>query len=93
MLFFGLTAKDAEESPSTSPEKLDIVALIMKWIMDILELIQKIGSLSRLIFQPDEDKAMPTSEISGILEEKIRSSFLLSIVLLLIVVATRINEH
>ncbi|XP_031132361.1 uncharacterized protein LOC116033945 isoform X2 [Ipomoea triloba] len=86
-------AKDEEESLSSSPEKLDIVAVMMKWIMDILELIQKLGALAGLIFQPDEDKAMQTSELSGVLEEKIRSSFLLSIVLLLIVVATRIHEH
>nr|GMD34826.1 uncharacterized protein LOC109155570 isoform X4 [Ipomoea batatas] len=86
-------AKDEEESPSSSPEKLDVVAVMMKWIVDILELIQKIGSLAGLIFQPAEDKAMPTSELSGLVEEKIQSSFLLSIVLLLIVVATRIHEH
>nr|GLL34471.1 uncharacterized protein LOC109155570 isoform X2 [Ipomoea trifida] len=87
------SSRDEEESPSSSPEKLDIVAVMMKWIMDILELIQKLGALAGLIFQPDEDKAMQTSELSGVLEEKIRSSFLLSIVLLLIVVATRIHEH
>ncbi|XP_019158714.1 PREDICTED: uncharacterized protein LOC109155570 isoform X2 [Ipomoea nil] len=87
------SCKDEEESLSSSPEKLDMVAVIMKWIMDILELVQKIGTLAGLIFQPAEDKAMPTSELSGLVEEKIRSSFLLSIVLLFIVVATRIHEH
>lgn len=90
-----LAAKE-EESQSSNGES-QIGSLIVKWIVGITtsriaELIQSFGSvLSEIIneiFEPD-NKEKPTSELSDLLEEKIRSSFLLSVVLLLIVVVTR----
>ncbi|KAL3348819.1 hypothetical protein AABB24_022134 [Solanum stoloniferum] len=87
-----ISAAKEEESQSST----DIGSLIVKWIMGITtsritELLQSFGSLLseiiRDIFEPDR-KEKPTSDL---LEEKIRSSFLLSVVLLLIVVVTRIQ--
>ncbi|KAK4738573.1 hypothetical protein R3W88_002270 [Solanum pinnatisectum] len=91
-----ISAAKEEESQSSTGES-DIGSLIVKWIMGITtsriaELLQSFGSLlSEIIhdiFEPDS-KEKPTSELSHLLEEKIRSSFLLSVVLLLIVVVTR----
>ncbi|WMV11215.1 hypothetical protein MTR67_004600 [Solanum verrucosum] len=91
-----LYAAKEEESQSSTGES-DIGSLIVKWIMGITtsriaELLQSFGSLlSEIIhdiFEPDS-KEKPTSELSHLLEEKIRSSFLLSVILLLIVVVTR----
>lgn len=89
-----ISAAKVEESQSSTG---DIGSLIVKWIMGITtsriaELLQSFGSLlSEIIhdiFEPD-NKEKPTSELSDLMEEKIRSSFLLSVVLLLIVVVTR----
>lgn len=89
-----MNAAKVEESQSSTG---DIGSLIVKWIMGITtsriaELLQSFGSLlSEIIhdiFEPD-NKEKPTSELSDLMEEKIRSSFLLSVVLLLIVVVTR----
>ncbi|KAK4379449.1 hypothetical protein RND71_001311 [Anisodus tanguticus] len=86
-----------EEESQRSTRESDIGSLIVKWIVSITtsklaELIQSFGSiLSEIIneiFEPTK-KEKPTSELSDLLEEKIRSSFLLSVVLLLIVVVTR----
>lgn len=91
-----ISAAKEEESQSSTGES-DIGSLIVKWIMGITtsriaELLQSFGSLlSEIIhdiFEPDS-KEKPTSELSDLLEEKIRSSFLLSVVLLLIVIVTR----
>ncbi|XP_049356309.1 uncharacterized protein LOC125820915 isoform X2 [Solanum verrucosum] len=91
-----ISAAKEEESQSSTGES-DIGSLIVKWIMGITtsriaELLQSFGSLlSEIIhdiFEPDS-KEKPTSELSHLLEEKIRSSFLLSVILLLIVVVTR----
>lgn len=88
-----ISAAKEEESQSSTGES-DIGSLIVKWIMGITtsriaELLQSFGSLlSEIIhdiFEPDS-KEKSTSDP---LEEKIRSSFLLSVVLLLIVVVTR----
>lgn len=88
-------AKEEESERSTGES--NIGSLIVKWILGITtsriaELIQSFGSLlSEIInelFEPT-NKEKPTSELSDLLEEKIRSSFLLSVVLLLIVVVTR----
>ncbi|XP_049380747.1 uncharacterized protein LOC125845304 [Solanum stenotomum] len=91
-----ISAAKEEESQSSTGES-DIGSLIVKWIMGITtsriaELLQSFGSLlSEIIhdiFEPDS-KEKPTSELSDLVEEKIRSSFLLSVILLLIVVVTR----
>ncbi|MCD7463440.1 hypothetical protein HAX54_050580 [Datura stramonium] len=90
-----ICAAKEEESQSSTGESIG--SLIVRWIMGITtsriaELIQSFGSLlSEMIneiFGPT-NKGKPTSELSDLLEEKIRSSFLLSVVLLLIVVVTR----
>ncbi|XP_060218933.1 uncharacterized protein LOC132645765 [Lycium barbarum] len=91
-----ICAAKEEESQRPTGES-DIGSLIVKWIMGITtstlaELIQSFGSLLREIineiFEPTK-KEKSTSELNDLLEEKIRSSFLLSLVLLLIVVVTR----
>ncbi|KAM3323021.1 hypothetical protein P3S67_004172 [Capsicum chacoense] len=88
-------AKEKESKSSTGES--DMGSLIVKWIMGITtsriaELIQSLRSLlSEMIneiFEPG-NKEKPTSELSDLLEEKIRSSFLLAVVLLLIVIVTR----
>ncbi|CAN4111821.1 unnamed protein product [Withania somnifera] len=91
-----ICAAKKEESQSSNGES-DIGSLIVKWIMGITtsriaELFQSFGTLlSEIIneiFEPD-NKEKPSSELSDLIEEKIRSSFLLSVILLLIVVVTR----
>lgn len=86
-----------EEESLRSTRESDIGSLIVKWIMEIIttriaELIQSFGSLlSDMIHNilESDNKEKPTSELTDLLEEKIRSSFLLSVVLVLIVVVTR----
>ncbi|PIN08488.1 hypothetical protein CDL12_18936 [Handroanthus impetiginosus] len=77
-------------------EESDITTILLKWIMaftksKILELIEKFVLLVNEIFQP-APKEKPTSELNDLLEDKVRSSFLLSVIILLIVVFTRIQE-
>ncbi|KAL0288101.1 UNVERIFIED_CONTAM: hypothetical protein Sradi_7106800 [Sesamum radiatum] len=74
-------------------EEPDIAMLILRWIMSftkskILELVEKFIQLVNEIFQ-SSPKEKPTSELTDHLEEKVRSSLLLSVVILLIVVVTR----
>lgn len=95
-LFYSFYTAEGKESQS-STEESDIGSLVVKWIMGITtsklaELIQSVGSLLSEIFSEilePAKKEKPTSELSDLLEEKLRSSFLLSVVLLLIVVVTR----
>lgn len=69
--------------------------MIVDWILDIakakvLELIEQFISLLTMIFQPpDHKKNLGAANTDGRLDEKLRSSLLLSIVILLIVVVTR----
>ncbi|KAI3449075.1 hypothetical protein Pfo_005740 [Paulownia fortunei] len=82
-----------EEKLLSYSEEPDLAILILRWIMGftkskVLELIEKFGLLVNEIFQP-APKEKPTSELTDLLEEKVRSSLLLSVVILLIVVATR----
>lgn len=84
---------DKEEKLVRSPEEPGISALIMRWIMGftkskVLELLEKLGSLVKEIFEPGS-KEKPTSELTDLLDEKVRTSFLLTVVILLIVVITR----
>lgn len=53
-----------------------------------MDVIEKIGLMMAELFVPG-DKEKPTSELTDLVEEKIRSSLLLSVVILLIVVVTR----
>ncbi|GFP91104.1 hypothetical protein PHJA_001254400 [Phtheirospermum japonicum] len=78
-------------------EEQDIAILIMKWVAGftkstLSELVEKFALLVSDIFKsssPKKAKDKPTSELADLLEEKIRSSLLLSVVILLIVVVTR----
>lgn len=69
--------------------------MIVDWILDIakakvLELIEQFISLMTMIFQPpNHKKNLVAANTDGRLDEKLGSSFLLSIVILLIVVVTR----
>lgn len=82
-----------EERMQTSNEEADIANLILKWILGftiskIVDAIEKIGLMMAELFLP-ADKEKPTSELTDLVEEKIRSSLLLSVIILLIVVVTR----
>ncbi|KZV43496.1 hypothetical protein F511_19040 [Dorcoceras hygrometricum] len=74
-------------------EEQDIIALILRWILNVtrskvLELAESFGFLvNEMIHSSHKDK--PISELDHLLEEKVRSSLLLSIVIMLIVVITR----
>ncbi|XP_073138112.1 uncharacterized protein [Henckelia pumila] len=76
-----------------SEEEADIIFLILRWILNftrsrVLELAERFGFLlAEMIQSSPKDK--PTSELDHLLEEKVRSSLLLSIVIMLIVVITR----
>lgn len=74
----------------------DVVTCMLRWIMDITKaqvtrLIQKFRLLMNEIFQPLE-REKHTEESTGETDDRIRSSLLLSIVILLIVVVTRIQR-
>ncbi|KAG8363418.1 hypothetical protein BUALT_Bualt19G0020300 [Buddleja alternifolia] len=82
-----------EEKLKSYNEEPDISILILKWIMEftrskILELVDKFGLLVNEILKP-APKEKPTSELTDLLEEKVRSSLLLSVVIIFIVVVTR----
>lgn len=91
-MFMFTHACEAERT-QTSNEERDIANLIMKWILrftksKIVDVIEKIGLMVAELFLPS-DKEKPTSELTDLVEDKIRSSLLLSVVILLIVVVTR----
>lgn len=80
----------------SSDEAADIASHMFRWIMDVTkakvnELIQKFQSLLNDIFQANE-KEIPRGETSKQADDKIRSSLLLSIVILLIVVVARAQK-
>lgn len=54
----------------------------------VLELVEKFLFLVHEIIQPATKEA-PTSDVTDLLEEKVRSSLLLSVAIVLIVVVTR----
>ncbi|XP_058225381.1 uncharacterized protein LOC131334401 isoform X2 [Rhododendron vialii] len=96
-----LVSAAKEEMPqaqSSSDEKTDLATMIVDWILDIaktkvLELIEQFISLLTMIFQPpDHKKNLGAANTDGRLDEKLRSSLLLSIVILLIVVVTRAHR-
>ncbi|KAF7112589.1 hypothetical protein RHSIM_Rhsim01G0136600 [Rhododendron simsii] len=88
-------AKEEKPQAQSSSEKTDLATMIVDWILDIakakvLELIEQFISLLTMIFQPpDHNKNLGAANTDGRLDEKLRSSLLLSIVILLIVVVTR----
>lgn len=88
-------AKEERPQAQSSSEKTDLATMIVDWILDIakakvLELIEQFISLMTMIFQPpNHKKNLVAANTDGRLDEKLGSSFLLSIVILLIVVVTR----
>ncbi|KAH9733298.1 hypothetical protein KPL70_010541 [Citrus sinensis] len=80
-----------------SDEEPNMAADILKWILDttkakVTELIEKFQALMDQIFKPFDSDQNPTEETRGDLEDKVRSSFLLSIVILVIVVVARAHS-
>ncbi|XP_075521108.1 uncharacterized protein LOC142554310 [Primulina tabacum] len=86
-------AAKKERLLTCSEEEPDIMALIIRWILKftrskLLELAESFGLLvSEMIQSSPKDK--PTSELDHLLEEKVRSSLLLSVIIMLIVVISR----
>ncbi|XAR63232.1 hypothetical protein NMG60_11023102 [Bertholletia excelsa] len=85
----------AEVRPEITSEP-DLVTLILKWILDIaaaliMELVERFSSLVSDLFRLPERKEA-AAEINGELDIKLRSSLLLSILILVIVVVTRALE-
>nr|POE67570.1 hypothetical protein CFP56_65017 [Quercus suber] len=79
--------------PLISNEEPDLATRILKWILDatkakVIELIEKFLSLVNELFQPPKSNN-PTEGNKEQMEEKIRSSLLLSVVILLIAVVAR----
>ncbi|KAK9273473.1 hypothetical protein L1049_018283 [Liquidambar formosana] len=82
-----------QERSLRSIEEPELATRILGWILNIIkakvvELIENFRLLVNEIFQPPESEK-PTAETTDQLDEKLRSSVLLAIVILLIVVVTR----
>lgn len=84
--------------PQNSNTEPDVAACIIEWIMEmtkakVMELIEKFQSLVNEVFLPRETKGKnPEAENKNEFEEIVRSSLLLSIVTLLIVVVARFQR-
>ncbi|XP_030963119.1 uncharacterized protein LOC115984291 isoform X1 [Quercus lobata] len=81
--------------PLISNEEPDLATRILMWILDatkakVIELIEKFLSLVNELFQPPKSNN-PTEANKEQMEEKIRSSLLLSVVILLIAVVARVQ--
>ncbi|XP_057805519.1 uncharacterized protein LOC131020613 [Salvia miltiorrhiza] len=87
-------AKEEEKVVIMScPKKADLGDVMLRWIVGlakskVLQLLESFASLVAEIFQPPS-KEKPTSQLDDLLDEKVRSSLLLSVVILLIVVVVR----
>ncbi|XP_061996907.1 uncharacterized protein LOC133714710 isoform X2 [Rosa rugosa] len=87
--------KKLQEPPGSEP---DLVACIIEWIMEmtkakVMELVEKFQSLVNDVFLPRQTKGEnPEVKNKNEFEEKLRSSLLLSIVTLLIVVVARLQR-
>ncbi|OVA02132.1 hypothetical protein BVC80_927g7 [Macleaya cordata] len=84
-------AAENEDEPWSSGEDLDSTQSILKWILEktkekVIELIEKITFLLNVVFQPQEKKTQAAEDMFG---DTLRSSLLLSVLVLLIVVMTR----
>ncbi|KAI3700954.1 hypothetical protein L2E82_45595 [Cichorium intybus] len=92
-----LPAKAHEEKNMGYKQELDSTSLIIKWIfafmkLKITELIEKLEVFVFATIQSVSKETKSTSKLDYMLEEKVRSSLLLSVVILLIVVVTRSAE-
>ncbi|KAF8412968.1 hypothetical protein HHK36_000940 [Tetracentron sinense] len=82
----------------SSDENYDVVTTILRWILDItraniMEFIEKITKLVNEVLRhphPEGENCIPAA--TDLLEEKMRSSFLLSILVFIIVVLTRFHK-
>ncbi|KAK9068240.1 hypothetical protein SSX86_012351 [Deinandra increscens subsp. villosa] len=87
----------AEEGETGYKSSSNSTSLIVKWIftvmkLKIMEFMEKLEVLVCKTLYSGSKKARSTSELDDILEEKVRSSLLLSIVILVIVFVTRSIE-
>lgn len=87
---------ESSGSSKSCDEKQDIAASLLKWVLDmtkikVMELIQGFLSLMNEVFQPlGREKRIEAGNDAA--EDKVRSSLLLSIVILLIVVVARMQN-
>lgn len=88
-----------EGLPQSENEEPELSTRIMRWIMDvtkakIMQLIETFQSLVNEMFLPPETppSVNPTADDEDQFEAKVRSSLLLSVVILLIVVVTRFHK-
>ncbi|XP_052625545.1 uncharacterized protein LOC111912090 isoform X1 [Lactuca sativa] len=86
-----------EEKDMGYKQELNSTSLLIKWIfsfmkLKITELIDRLEVFILERIQIVTRKSKSTSKVDDILEEKVRSSLLLSVVILLIVVITRSTE-
>ncbi|KAL8028332.1 hypothetical protein ABFX02_14G152200 [Erythranthe guttata] len=75
-------------------QETDIAIIVLKWIMGftkskVFELVEKFGFLVNEILQTGPKGKSNSDNVADLLEEKVRSSLLLSLVIVLIVVVTR----
>ncbi|KAJ4727219.1 Uncharacterized conserved protein (UCP012943) [Melia azedarach] len=82
----------------SSAEVTNLAAEVFRWISDITkakltELIEKFQALVDEVFKPlEKENPNPEEENGGDLEEKVRSSLVLSVMILLIVVVARAHR-
>ncbi|CAI9111845.1 OLC1v1012168C1 [Oldenlandia corymbosa var. corymbosa] len=88
--------RDTQLEMKESTEGPDMKTRVLGWIQEMItrskirELIEKIGAmLADLFVAKHKDK--PISDLNDLQEERIRSSFLLSVVIIFIIVLTRNN--
>ena len=85
------------EKATSYGQELDSTTLIFKWIfafmrLKFMEIIEKLEVFIIEAVQSMLKKGNSTSKLNDVMEEKVRSSLLLSVVVLIIVVVTRIME-
>ncbi|KAL4567191.1 hypothetical protein LXL04_022766 [Taraxacum kok-saghyz] len=88
---------DNVEKKRSYKQELNSSSLLIKWIfsfmkLKITELIEKLEVIVFETIHSMSKKTKSTSKMDDILEEKVRSSLLLSVVILLIVMVTRSTE-
>ncbi|KAF7840503.1 uncharacterized protein G2W53_002801 [Senna tora] len=87
-------SENSDETPSTDPNTKTNVVM---WIFDtakakFMEVIEKITKVVHEMFEPAIHKTPKDAESSDPLTEKLKTSFMLSIMVLLVVVVSRANR-
>ncbi|KAL7001713.1 hypothetical protein U1Q18_002861 [Sarracenia purpurea var. burkii] len=82
------------ENSNHSADGSNAATDILRWIFNntmakLMELMEKITKLANELFQPSEDKNTKAAAATDMFQEKLRTSFMLSVVVLLIVVVSR----